>query len=244
MKYKLYEVGGKIRDELIGLKSKDVDYSVVIEEYYKPIDQAFYDFVEAIKKEGYEVFLETPDCFTVRAKFPVDHKYSGVADFVLARKELYYPETGRKPVSKLGTLQDDLERRDFTLNALAKDEQGNIVDLFGGYTDLMENILRTPKDSYKSFRDDPLRIIRAMRFCITKGFILSDDVRDAIKEIGIQGIEKVSVERIREELEKCFNYDTLKTLEYLYYMKHTLKFDLIGYAFRGTPLRLQPTMKK
>lgn len=244
MKYKLYEVGGKIRDEFLGLYSKDVDYSVVIEDYKGHLDEAFMDFSTQLEKEGFDIKIEHPDVFTIRALFPENHQYKGVADFVLARKELYYPQVGRRPVSKLGSLKDDLERRDFTLNALAKDENGNIIDLFDGYTDLMNGILRTPTDPYKSFKDDPLRIIRAMRFCITKGFILSQELRVAIIEIGIQGLEKVSVERVRDELEKCFRFDTMKTLDYLFYFKMELNFDLMTYAFKDTGLRLEPTNKK
>jgi len=244
MNYKLYEVGGKIRDELLGLKSKDVDYSVVLEDCNLPIDQAFVAFESQLMKEGYDIFLSTPDCFTIRAMFPKEHKYSGVADFVLARKELYYPETGRRPVSKLGTLEDDLGRRDFTVNAMAKDEKGVIIDLFDGIQDLRLGVLDTPADPHQSFKDDPLRIIRGMRFCITKGFVFSRDVRFAIHEIGIKGIEKVSVERVREELDKCFRYDTLATLQYLSYMNKVLNFDVATYAFHETGLRLEPTNKK
>jgi tRNA nucleotidyltransferase/poly(A) polymerase len=244
MKYKLYLVGGIIRDEFLGLKSKDVDYSVVLEDIDLPLDQAFDIFVKQIKSEGFDVKVEHPDVVTVRAMFPKDHKYSGVADFVLARKELYYPEGGRRPVCKLGTLEDDLIRRDFTLNAMAKGEDGEIIDLFGGYQDLMYGILKTPRDPYQTFKDDPLRIIRAMRFCITKELVLGAELRLAIMEIGMQGIEKVSVERVREELEKCFYYDTYRTLHYLNYFKEELKFDLAAYAFKDTGLRLEPTNKK
>lgn len=251
MKYKLYEVGGKIRDELIGLQSKDVDYSVVVESTDE-IGDVFEQFMDQLKSEGYDIFLpnseetlkKAKETLTIRAKFPKDHKYSGVADFVLARKELYYPESGRRPVCKLGNLRDDLERRDFTVNALAKGEDGEIIDLFNGYTDLMDGILRTPLDPYKSLKDDPLRIIRAMRFCITKGFVLSKELREAIKEVGIRGLEKVSIERVREELEKCFRDDTLTTLNYMDYMKRVLGFDIATYAFLNTGLRLEPTNKK
>lgn len=247
MKYKLYEVGGKIRDELIGLKSNDVDYSVVIDiDNWKnvPMEEVFNSFVEQLKTEGFDIKVLKPDMVTVRALFPKTHKYSGVADFVLARKELYYPKEGRAPICELGTLEDDLIRRDFTLNSMAKDENGEIVDLFNGYSDLMLGILDTPGDPYKSFKDDPLRIIRGMRFCITKDFVFCRDVRHAIREIGIKGLEKVSVERVREELEKCFRHNTSDTLSYLFYMKNTLNFDLIKYAFEGTGLRLEPTNKK
>lgn len=244
MKYKLYEVGGKIRDELLGLTSNDVDYAVVLEDKNKPMLQAFQEFVVQLQKEGFDIKVEKPEMVTVRALFPESHKYSGVADFVLARKELYYPEGSRRPVCELGSLKDDLLRRDFTLNAMAKGIDGKIIDLFNGYTDLMNNVLKTPGDPYKAFKDDPLRIIRAMRFCITKGFVMSHPIKMVIQELGIQGLEKVSVERVRGELEKCFTFDTYKTLEYLTHFKHDLNFDLSAYAFKGTGLRLTPTNKK
>ena len=247
MKYKLYEVGGKIRDELIGLKSKDVDYAVVLDiNDWKnvPMEEVFNSFVEQIESEGFVVFKKDADVVTVRAKFPQSHKYSGDADFVISRKELYYPEGSRRPVCELGTLEDDLLRRDFTLNALAKGEDGKIIDLYNGTADLMEGILCTPADPYKSFRDDPLRIIRGMRFCITKDFVFGRDVRNAIREIGIKGLDKVSKERIAVELDKCFAHSTPDTLSYLYYMKKHLNFDIINYAFDGTGLRLTTLMKK
>ena len=129
--FKFYEVGGKVRDEILGLESKDVDYVAV------PSDKLLQDFDTAesmfsmleqyLRDEKFEIFLVTADCFTIRAKFPKDHKYSGVADFVMARKEIGYIEGTRTPIVKPGTLYDDLERRDFTLNALAKDEDGKII---------------------------------------------------------------------------------------------------------------------
>jgi tRNA nucleotidyltransferase/poly(A) polymerase len=244
MEYQLYEVGGKIRDEILGLKSKDVDYSVVIKDQSMSLDNAFFEFMKQIHDEGFDVKTYKQETLTVRAMFPEDHKFSGVADFVLARKELYYPEGSRVPVCALGTLKDDLERRDFTVNALAKDEFGEVIDMFDGRVAIKLRLLDTPKDPVITFQDDPLRIIRAMRFAITKGFFLSRRVKEAIKEIGLQGIEKVSVERVREELEKCFYFDTVKTLNYLMYMRNELGFDLIKYAFDGTGLRLEPTNKK
>lgn len=244
MNYKLYEVGGRIRDEILGLKSKDIDYSVVIEDKDLNMNIAFVQFVEQLKSEGFDVFQERPDVVTVRAMFPKDHRHSGVADFVLARKELYYPEGSRTPVCALGSLKDDLERRDFTVNALAKDEYGGITDMFDGREAIKLRLLDTPKDPLVTFQDDPLRVIRAMRFAITKGFFLSERVKDAIKEIGMQGIEKVSVERVQKELDLCFYYDTVKTLNYLMYMRNELGFDLIKYAFDGTGLWIKTSNKK
>jgi len=243
MKYKLYEVGGKIRDEALGLTSKDVDYSVVFSDYkHQPIEEVFDIFVSNIKSKGFEVFVETPECFTVRAMFPKDHQYSGVADFVLARKELYYPDRGRKPISVLGTLHDDLERRDFTVNAMAKGEDGVIIDPFDGHDDLALGILRTPKDAILSFNNDPLRILRAMRFAITKNFNFSDDINHAISMFDSSKMEVVSEERIREELHKMFKHDTLATLAYIMWLEKT-NFELF-YTIFDNNIWLMPTTKE
>lgn len=244
MEYRLYEVGGKLRDEALGLKSKDVDYSVELVGFEGSIEEAYKAFCKQITSEGFDIKIEHPESLTVRALFPKEHQYSGVADFVIARKELHYPAGSRRPVCVLGTLYDDLVRRDFTVNALARGEDGEVIDLFGGFRDLHLKVLRTPTEPAQSFKDDPLRIIRAMRFCITKGFTLSQDTKEAIQEFGILGLRKVSVERVKDELEKCFKHDTVATLNYLIYMRDVLKFDLISYSFEDTGLRLIPTNKK
>ena len=100
--FKFYEVGGKVRDEILEIESKDVDYVAVPgEEPLKNISSAHAMFrllEEYLKTEGFEIFLSTPDCFTIRAKFPKDHKYQGVADFVMARKEVGYIPGTRTPM--------------------------------------------------------------------------------------------------------------------------------------------------
>jgi tRNA nucleotidyltransferase/poly(A) polymerase len=192
-----------------------------------------------LKDEKFEIFLVTPDCFTIRAKFPKDHKYSGVADFVMARKEVGYIPGTRTPIVKPGTLYDDLERRDATLNALAKDEDGTIIDYFNGLTHLKYGILRTPLDPIKTFDDDSLRVIRFIRFSITKGFTIPDDIQKVICEYDyVNKMGVVSTERIREELLKCFKYDTLKTLRVLNQYS-----GLRDYVFENNLLWLKPTME-
>jgi tRNA nucleotidyltransferase/poly(A) polymerase len=243
MKYELWEVGGHVRDGLLGIPSKDIDYSVVVEEKYRQEDPltVFNLFSKELKKEGYKVFLETPDCFTIRAKFPNSKE---VADFVLARKEMEYIEGTRKPTVVLGSLKDDLIRRDFTVNAMARNKDtGEFVDLFGGQKDLQDKILRTPIDAAISFNDDPLRILRAIRFSITKGFSLSDNIIAAIKTFKPNGIKKVSTERIKDELQKMFYTDTLETLEFLEHLKKWNPF-LFLLIFRSKLLWLKPTMEK
>lgn len=241
--FKFYEVGGKVRDELLGLQSKDVDYvAVPSDDLIKDIESPHTMFgilEEYLKQEKFELFLVTPDCFTIRARFPQDHKYQGVADFVMARKEVGYVPGTRTPIIKPGTLFDDLERRDFTLNALAKDEDGNIIDFFNGQEHLKLGVLRTPLDVEVTFNDDPLRILRALRFCITKGFWIESDMDEVIRAYDYDSkMSVVSDERIREELFKCFKVDTLKTLRTL----HTYPM-LRNYIFRDNKLWLKPTFE-
>jgi len=242
--FKFYEVGGCVRDEILELKSKDIDYAAVPNESliqrYKSAHEMFVVLETYLSNEKFEIFLSTPDCFTIRARFPQGHKYQGVADFVMARKEIGYVEGTRQPIIVPGTLYDDLERRDFTLNALAKDEDGNIIDFFNGIDALKRGQLITPLDCKKTFDDDPLRILRAIRFCITKGFYMDSYMLGVIQDYDYANkMEVVSMERIREELFKCFKHNTIMTLWYLHEFK-----SLRNYIFEGGELWLKPTMEK
>ena len=242
--FKFYEVGGKVRDEILGLQSKDVDYVAVpndaLLEKYQDAYEMFVILETFLTNEKFEIFLSTPDCFTIRAKFPKDHKYQGVADFVMARKEIGYVPNTRTPIVKPGTLYDDLERRDFTLNALAKDEDGTIIDHFNGLEDLKNGLLRTPLPTKVTFNDDPLRILRAIRFSITKGFTIPGTMAITMESYNYE--EKmgvVSVERIREELFKCFKHDTIQTLRVLNEFP-----TLREYIFKNNILWLKPTLEQ
>jgi len=241
--FTFYEVGGKVRDELLGLESKDVDYVAVPSEellkHYETAEDMFKVLEAHLRTEQYEIFLVTPNCFTIRARFPIRHRYFGVADFVMARKEIGYIEGTRTPIVKPGTLYDDLERRDFTLNALAKDSDGTIIDYFGGQGDLKRGVLRTPLDVKVTFNDDPLRILRAVRFCITKGFWIAAHMDGVIQDYDYENkMSVVSAERIRDELYKCFKHDTLKTLRTLHEYP-----ALRNYIFKDTKLWLKPTFE-
>jgi tRNA nucleotidyltransferase/poly(A) polymerase len=242
--FKFYEVGGKVRDEILGLQSKDVDYVAVpndnLLEKYQDAYEMFVVLETYLNNEKFEIFLSTPDCFTIRAKFPKDHKYQGVADFVMARKEIGYVEGTRTPIVVPGTLYDDLERRDFTLNALAKDEDETIIDYFNGMKDLESMVLRTPLPTESTFNDDPLRILRAIRFSITKGFKIPATMALTIEGYNYdKKMSVVSSERIREELYKCFKYDTFKTLNVLN------EFPLLKrYIFENKLMWLKPTMEQ
>jgi len=243
--FKFYEVGGCVRDEILGLKSKDIDYVAVPSDgLLKDVTSAhdMFGILESyLEEEGFELFLVTPDCFTIRAKFPKGHKYQGVADFVMARKEVGYVPDTRQPIIVPGTLYDDLERRDFTLNALAKDENGDIIDYFEGMRALENKILLTPLDSKVTMMDDPLRLLRAFRFSITKGFTISPRIWETCLMDGIvEKLDKVvSQERIRDEVFKMMKHDTLKTLE-LFERIRIVNPDILKIMF-GKGIWLKPT---
>jgi len=243
MLFKFYEVGGKVRDELLGLKSKDVDYVAVPNEEllskFKTAKEMFDVLITYLTNEKFEIFLITHDCYTIRAKFPKDHKYEGVADFVMARKEIGYIPGTRTPIVEPGTLYDDLERRDFCANAIAKDENGNFIDYFDGLSDIRCSLLRTPLNCEITFNDDPLRIYRALRFLITKNFIMSNDIINTIKTYDYNSkMVVVSNERIREELYKCFKFDSLETIK-MFNEYPTLR----DYTFSIDKLWIKPTFE-
>lgn len=241
--FTFYEVGGRIRDELLDIPSKDIDYVAVPEdsliEKFSRAEDLFEVLVEYLEREKFEIFLKTPHCYTIRARFPQGHTYQGVADFVMARKEVGYIPFTRTPIIEPGNLYDDLVRRDFTLNALARGSDGKIIDYFGGLKDLENRVLKTPLDTEVTFDDDPLRILRAIRFSITKDFLIPTEMEEIIKHYDYEvKMCVVSAERIREELIKCFKFDTLKTIQTL-----TAYPFLMEYIFM-TKIWLKPTMEE
>ena len=215
---KIFEVGGCVRDELLGLESKDIDFTVVLDDTSLSVDEGWDKMLKWLRSEGFDLFLETKDCFTVRGKFPKGHKNEGlVGDFVMSRKEVGVIPGTRKPILELGTLEDDLMRRDFTVNSLCKDEDGKIIDLFEGVYDLKTRVLRTPLDPMITLLDDPLRMLRGLRFSITKGFIIDSKLWDSMLDPRVLDKlkEVVSHERMREEITKMMKHDTIKSLKLL-----------------------------
>ncbi len=186
-----YVIGGYVRDLILKRASKDIDFVCV----------------------GSGIDLATE----VNRLFPNSHlstfKSFGTAmvktkeaelEFVGARKESYRSDS-RKPIVEDGSLQDDQLRRDFTINALAislnKDSFGELIDPFNGVSDIKKKILRTPLDANITFSDDPLRMMRAIRFASQLTFDIEPDTFDAIGH-NLDRISIVSQERITDELNK------------------------------------------
>lgn len=202
-----YKVGGCVRDGFLGVKSKDIDYAVEAPSY-----EAMRDWVVA---QGGQIFLEKPEYLTIRASVNKE-----AADFVLCRKDGDYTD-GRRPDQVVaGTIDDDLARRDFTMNAIAfKMNAGPKEDPFydphNGIADIDRRTIRCVGDAFDRLNEDPLRILRAIRFSITKGFDIHPDTRAAMVVLQDKVMTTVSIERIREELTKCFQFDTLATIQTL-----------------------------
>ncbi|MCJ8164903.1 CCA tRNA nucleotidyltransferase [Pontibacter sp. E15-1] len=187
-----YVIGGFVRDLVLKRPSKDIDIvcvgdgialaAMVAQKLpHRPKVAIFKNFGTAmLRADEWEV------------------------EFVGARKESYR-EHSRKPEVEQGTLDDDLKRRDFTINALGislnKQNYGGLIDEFGGVKDMKRKIIRTPLEPGITFSDDPLRMMRAIRFASQLGFDIDPDTFDAITE-NKERIKIVSQERITDELNK------------------------------------------
>ena len=199
---KIYKVGGCVRDAIIGVKSKDIDYSCEVE--------SFDAMRVAIIAMGGTIFVEKPEFLTIRARVGRE-----TFDYVMCRKDGVYSDGRRPETVEPGTILDDLSRRDFTMNAIAQITTGELYDPFNGYEDIQKKLIRCVGDTDSRFSEDYLRLMRAARFMITKGFSVSPEIESAFDdEKYINGLKNVSVERIREEVEKMFRADTMQTINF------------------------------
>jgi poly(A) polymerase len=191
-----YAVGGYVRDAFLYRPCKDLD----IVSLGKGIDLA----LEVAKNLGDKNVNVYKNFGTAQIAY---EEYN--IEFVGARRESYRNDS-RKPIVEDGTLEDDQKRRDFTINALAiglsKSNYGKLVDSFGGLDDLENRIIRTPLDPDITYSDDPLRMMRAMRFASQLGFeIEKDSFQSIIKNK--ERIKIISKERIADELNKIILSD-------------------------------------
>ena len=196
-----YVVGGYVRDIFLERPSNDIDVVVV---------GSGIAVAQALKKElGKKAHLSVFKNFgTAQVKFMRTEdggtRKEYEVEFVGARKESYSNDS-RKPVVEDGTLEDDQCRRDFTINALAiclnHDRFGELVDPFDGLYDLEDGLIRTPLDPDITFSDDPLRMLRCVRFATQLRFDIEQETKDALRR-NVQRLKIISGERIAEELNK------------------------------------------
>ena len=187
-----YVVGGYVRDIFLQRPSNDIDVVVV---------GSGIEVASALKQRlGKKAHLSVFRNFgTAQVKFK-----NTEVEFVGARKESYNHDS-RKPIVEDGTLEDDQNRRDFTINAMAiclnANRFGELVDPFYGIEDLEDGIIRTPLDPDITFSDDPLRMLRCIRFATQLRFLIDDETFDAL-ERNAERIKIISGERIKDELNK------------------------------------------
>ncbi|WP_026953407.1 CCA tRNA nucleotidyltransferase [Algoriphagus mannitolivorans] len=194
---KTYVVGGYVRDLVLGRPSKDIDFTCVgsgiqlAQEVAKYFDQhvplsVFKNFGTAmLKLDDWEL------------------------EFVGARKESYRSDS-RKPIVEDGTLEEDLERRDFTINAMAislnREDYGELIDPFDGLGDIRRKTIKTPLEPNITFSDDPLRMLRAVRFAAQLNFDIDADTFFALSENAAR-LQIISAERIIDEVNKIVRTD-------------------------------------
>jgi poly(A) polymerase len=185
-----YVIGGYVRDCFLQRPSKDIDIVV---------QGSGIALAEEVGKQ-----LQTPVSVFKNFGTAMLHCDNMEIEFVGARKESYRSNS-RKPIVEDGTLEDDQRRRDFTINALAfslqKADYGKLIDPFGGVSDLQQGLIRTPLEPDATYSDDPLRMLRAIRFAAQLGFTIMPESLASI-ERNRERIKIISTERITEELQK------------------------------------------
>jgi len=193
---KLFFVGGVVRDEILGIKSQDIDLTFVG------------NAIEFAKTLDFEITQINEDFGSVHIKID-----NNTIDITSTRTETY-PKKGHLPVvNQIGcTLKEDVSRRDFTINAIAKNcKTGKIVDYVGGNEDIKNKKLRILHD--KSFIDDPTRIIRGLKFSVRLGFELEENTKKLQDEYLNSVNYDMSFKRLKDEIKDTFNINKQAILD-------------------------------
>ena len=205
-------VGGAIRDEILGVPNKDVDFSV---------EAASYEDMRDFILERGSIFVETPEFLTIRAHIDDLNGIKGDFDFVLCRREGAYTDGRRPDWVEMGTIYDDLSRRDFTINAIARPFypviSDSYLDPFGGIQDIKDGRIRCVGKAEDRIAEDSLRMLRAVRFSVTKRMRFDRAIGEVLQNARYLSDLKnnVSMDRKRDEVEKMFKFSTLESLRIL-----------------------------
>lgn len=186
--FKAYVVGGYVRDYLRKIKTNDID--ICTNARVKDLMEIFKDYKVTPLEYG-NVLLETKDYLYEITTF---------------RKDIDYINNRKPIIEYVDTLEEDITRRDFTVNSICMDKDGKIIDLLNGKKDLNKKIIRTIGDPYFKIKQDSLRILRAIRFASCLNFKIEDNLKNAIKE-NKDLLKDLSYERKKEELTKIFTSD-------------------------------------
>ncbi len=231
----IYEVGGCVRDELLGQRVKDIDFTVIA-----PSFEAMREYL--VVDAGFTIHTENPEFYTVRCGIPSHHPLRNRAkdaDFVWARIDGPSSDGRRPDWVNPGTLHDDLARRDFTVNAMARNKAGHLIDPFYGQRDLKDGVLRFVGEPLDRIQEDGLRVMRGFRFMVTKELTPTTSTWEALtSREAARMLRGVSRERVMDELNRMFEFDTKHALHLIGKLSN-LHIQAI---FRGA-LRLSATMK-
>ncbi len=189
-----YLIGGYVRDCILGRNLNDRDLDIVV--IGNGIDMAYKVADELGIKKGVTIYKRFGTAMLRHEGYDIE--------FVGARKESYRKDS-RKPVVENGSLEDDQNRRDFTINTLAislnREDYGELIDPFNGLQDIRDGLIRTPLDPDQTFSDDPLRMMRAIRFASQLNFTIEEKTLNSIQK-NRERLNIVSIERIVTELNK------------------------------------------
>lgn len=181
--YEAFIIGGYVRDKLLGIESTDIDITT-----------------NALPKDLKELFVNYKASISLYGAFKIiTNKYH--FDITTYRKEISYK--GRKPdqIEYVNNLIDDIKRRDITINTICMNKNGNIIDLLGGINDLNLKVIKCVGDADYKLKEDPLRVLRCLRFAITLNFKIDKSLLKAIKK-NYELINTLSQVRLREELDR------------------------------------------
>ncbi len=207
--HSLFLVGGAVRDRMLGVSPGDMDYAT---------DASPGDVIDILSETGIKVIPTGIRYGTVTAISPETHEKAEITTF---RSAEVYRRGSRFPSVKFGgTIEEDLKRRDFTINAMAIDSSGELIDPCGGMKDLKSRVIDTPGNPDEAFLDDPLRILRAYRFAAKLGFSIAERVRQSARNFSVE-LATISPERKCKEMTGLLVVeDGRRAAEALSLMKH------------------------